>query len=100
MYSLIHRLGYEEFSRHQVPALASSLLIAEFLYKFHSFWLECLAFLATWYVLEAAISRLIDPMNAYHRRKLAETILGSLALRSIPYRESIQEVELSEGGDS
>ncbi|MGQ0550925.1 MAG: hypothetical protein ACT4PY_14795 [Armatimonadota bacterium] len=31
--------------------LAGSLLIAEFFYKFHSFTLEALAFLATWYAL-------------------------------------------------
>jgi hypothetical protein len=28
-----------------------AFLIAEFFYKFHSFTLECLAFLATWFVL-------------------------------------------------
>ncbi|MGH2349348.1 MAG: hypothetical protein ACRDFT_07795 [bacterium] len=31
--------------------LAGSLVIAEFVYKFHSFTLEALAFLGTWYAL-------------------------------------------------
>ena len=31
--------------------LAGSLAIAEFFYKFHSFTLEALAFLGTWYAL-------------------------------------------------
>lgn len=34
--------------------LAMSLLIAEALYKFHSFTLEALAFLGTWYALRGA----------------------------------------------
>jgi hypothetical protein len=35
----------------EIPALAASLVIAEVFYKFHSFTLEALAFLATWTVL-------------------------------------------------
>jgi hypothetical protein len=34
--------------------LAASLTVAEFLYKFHSFTLEALAFLGTWYALRRA----------------------------------------------
>ena len=37
--------------RKEAGAFAVAFLIAEFLYKFKSFALECLAFLATWYVL-------------------------------------------------
>jgi hypothetical protein len=32
-----------------------SFVIAEFFYKFHSFTLECAAFLATWFVLDAVL---------------------------------------------
>ena len=35
--------------------LAVSFAVAEAFYKFHSFTLECLAFLATWYVADALI---------------------------------------------
>ncbi len=41
----------------QAPALGGALLVAEVFYKFRSFTLECLAFLATWYIFDAAISR-------------------------------------------
>jgi hypothetical protein len=34
--------------------LAVSLAVAEFFYKFHSFTLEALAFLGTWYALRRA----------------------------------------------
>jgi hypothetical protein len=36
--------------------LAASLLVAELWYKFGSFLLECAAFLATWFVLDAAVT--------------------------------------------
>jgi hypothetical protein len=39
----------------QLPALLVSFIIAEVFYKFHSFTLECLAFLATWYAVEVVI---------------------------------------------
>jgi hypothetical protein len=51
MFSLIKTLGVEMFLRKEAGAFAVAFLIAEFLYKFKSFALECLAFLATWYVL-------------------------------------------------
>lgn len=52
MYSLIRALPARQLVLQQVPALAASLLIAELFYKFHSFTLECVAFLATWFVLD------------------------------------------------
>ncbi|MCP4285353.1 MAG: hypothetical protein GY792_13010 [Gammaproteobacteria bacterium] len=39
----------------QLPVFVTSLLIAELFYKFHSFTLECVAFLATWYVLDGVV---------------------------------------------
>jgi len=36
--------------------LATSFVIAETFYKFHSFTLETLAFLATWYALRVVVS--------------------------------------------
>ena len=53
MYSLIRLLPTRELALQQVPALATSLVLAELFYKFHSFTLECVAFLATWFVLDA-----------------------------------------------
>jgi len=55
MYTLIKSLRIPELLLEQLPVVGFSLLIAEHFYKFHSFTLECGAFLATWYVLDAAL---------------------------------------------
>ena len=55
MYTLIRSLPFWQVLLEQVPTLGTALIIAELFYKFHSFTLECLAFLATWYVLDAAM---------------------------------------------
>jgi hypothetical protein len=54
MYQLFRSATTRELLRQQAPTLLVSLLIAELLYKFHSFTLECVLFLATWFVLDAA----------------------------------------------
>ena len=55
MYTLIRLLPIQQSVLEQVPALAASLLIAELFYKFGSFTLECLAFLATWFFIDLSI---------------------------------------------
>jgi hypothetical protein len=50
---MVRSAGIRETVLAEVPALAMSLLIAEAGYKFHSFTLECLAFLATWFVVSS-----------------------------------------------
>lgn len=55
MHTLIHSVPVRRLILEQVPAIGSSLIIAEIFYKFHSFTLECIAFLATWYVLDVLI---------------------------------------------
>ncbi len=55
MYSLISQHSARKLLLEQLPILGVSLLLAEVLYKFHSFTLECLAFLATWYVLDVFV---------------------------------------------
>lgn len=40
---------------YQLPSLAAAFLIAENFYKFRSFALECLAFMATWYAIDLAV---------------------------------------------
>lgn len=57
MYSLIHSLPRSMMVAQGI-ALLLSLVIAELFYKFHSFTLEAVAFLATWYVLGAIAERL------------------------------------------
>ncbi len=55
MYTLMRLVPLKRLLLEQAPALAVSFAIAEAFYKFHSFTLECLAFLATWYVADAVI---------------------------------------------
>lgn len=42
----------------------AAFLIAEIFYKFHSFTLECVAFLATWLVLDLAIEMIAGKPQA------------------------------------
>ena len=65
MHTLIETLGLAKTLRAELPWLMASMLIAEFFYKFHSFTLECAAFLATWYVL----SRIASAVRGAVRRR-------------------------------
>lgn len=56
MYALIKSMPLSRLMQEQLPVAGSAWLIAEFFYKFHSFTLECAAFLATWFVFDAALA--------------------------------------------
>ena len=56
MYHLIKAQGLRRVLKSEAPPAAAALIVAEFLYKFGSFYLECLAFLATWYGLSLTLS--------------------------------------------
>lgn len=56
MVALARRLESRAEAAREAAALVASFAIAEFFYKFHSFTLECLAFLGTW----AALSGLAE----------------------------------------
>jgi hypothetical protein len=66
MFALISSLSRSQLAR-QVPVLGISIVIAELFYKFHSFTLEVVAFLATWYVIDAIVSRVALPLFARSR---------------------------------
>ena len=53
MYSLFRLVSTRQLLLEQAPLLAVSILIAELFYKFGSFTLECIAFLATWALVDA-----------------------------------------------
>jgi hypothetical protein len=57
MYSLMQLLPLRRLLLEQLPALAAAFLIAEVFYKFRSFALECLAFLATWFVIDVIVQQ-------------------------------------------
>ncbi len=62
MYTLLRLLPLKRLAYEQVPALTFAWIIAELFYKFHSFTLECAAFLATWFVLDALVQGLVCPL--------------------------------------
>jgi len=55
MFTLFRLLPFRRILSEQIPAVAVAWLIAELFYKFHSFTLECAAFLGTWFVLDMTI---------------------------------------------
>jgi hypothetical protein len=56
MYTLLRSVPVRTLLMTQAPAFLISFVIAEMFYKFKSFALETLAFLATWFVIDAAIT--------------------------------------------
>ena len=53
MFELIRSSSSRELLTRHAPALLMAFVIAELFYKWGSFSLECLGFLATWLVLDA-----------------------------------------------
>ena len=58
MHTLLRTMGLRTFLMEEGISLGVALVIAELFYKFHSFLLESIAFLATWYVFSWLASRL------------------------------------------
>jgi len=59
MFTLLRTLPLKRIALEQVPSLAGAWLIAELFFKFHSFTLECGAFLVTWFAIDAALQVVI-----------------------------------------
>jgi hypothetical protein len=55
VYQLLASISTHDLALRQTPAFAASFIIASLFYKFGSFALECVAFLATWFVIDAGI---------------------------------------------
>jgi hypothetical protein len=58
MYSLMQSALLRRQLAVEIPSLGISMLTAEMFYKFHSFTLECLAFLTTWFAVGFLLARL------------------------------------------
>ncbi|MDT9682724.1 hypothetical protein RND61_11675 [Streptomyces sp. TRM76323] len=54
MFQLIRNLSSTDLAVRQFPVFAVSFVLASLFYRFGSFALEAVAFLATWFVLDAA----------------------------------------------
>jgi hypothetical protein len=55
VYQLLNSIGTNAIFFRQLPLLIGSFGIANLFYRFGSFGLECLAFLATWFVLDVGV---------------------------------------------
>jgi hypothetical protein len=55
MLSQLRASGWQVVMTRELPALAFALVVAEVWFKFGSFSLEALAFLAVWYATSAAL---------------------------------------------
>jgi hypothetical protein len=58
MYTLVKGSGAKKLMSAEMPAIALALVLAETLYKFGSFLLECSAFLFTWYIISFLFNKL------------------------------------------
>lgn len=56
MYTLIRNASLGMLLSTQAPSFLISFVIAELFFKWKSFALECLGFLALWFVLDAVFS--------------------------------------------
>jgi predicted ABC-type exoprotein transport system permease subunit len=54
MYQFLSGLSQRDLLVRQVPSFSLAFLLASLFYRFGSFALESVAFLATWFVLDAA----------------------------------------------
>lgn len=66
MFSLIKDLGLRVALQREAGPFIIAFATAEFLFKFKSFALECVAFLAVWYVL-SFVQSLIFPRGKGER---------------------------------
>ncbi|URM89093.1 hypothetical protein LUW75_02645 [Streptomyces sp. MRC013] len=55
MFQLLHNLSSTDLAARQFPVFAVSFVLASLFYRFGSFALEAVAFLATWFVLDAVV---------------------------------------------
>ena len=69
MYTLLRTLSFRSILLEQVPSITISLIIAELFYKFHSFTLECVAFIATWCVIDGLRQIVVDKLFSTHSQQ-------------------------------
>ena len=56
MFTLLSSISAKRLILEQLPAMGAAWIVAELFYKFHSFTLECAAFLVTWFVFDATLT--------------------------------------------
>ncbi|MBM3646357.1 MAG: hypothetical protein FJX11_01065 [Alphaproteobacteria bacterium] len=67
MFSLIKDLGLRVAAKQEAVPFLVAFAVAEFFFKFKSFALECVAFLAVWFVLSYLQSLVFPHGQRQHR---------------------------------
>lgn len=60
MYTLVRTAGIRRAATCELTPIVISMFIAEMFFKFHSFTLECLAFIGVWTLLSFAANAVHD----------------------------------------
>jgi uncharacterized membrane protein (DUF4010 family) len=68
LYKFVRSLSAQELFVRQLPVFSAAFLVASLLYRFGSFALECLAFLATWFVFDVVVETARRSWMAYATR--------------------------------
>jgi hypothetical protein len=68
MYTFVRALPTKQLLVGQLPIALVSLIIAELFYKFHSFTLETIAFLATWFLLDGLFTAVLGLETRWRNR--------------------------------
>lgn len=68
MYTLMRAVPKAQLILEHAPALGISLVIAELFYKFGSFTLECVCFLATWFAIDAVVRHVLEAFRTPGRQ--------------------------------
>jgi hypothetical protein len=63
MFQLIRSLSTSELAARQGPVFAVAFVVASLFYKFGSFALEAVAFLITWFVLDALVELFLQRLH-------------------------------------
>lgn len=69
MFTMLRTLTARELLTAEGPGLMVAVVVAELFYRFHSFTLECVAFLATWFAISALARGLTEVFKASVRSK-------------------------------
>jgi hypothetical protein len=67
MFQFLAHLSRQDLALRQLPAFTLSFVLASLFYRFGSFALECVAFLATWFVVDAVVQLVVG-----RRRRLTD----------------------------
>ena len=65
MFELMRSSTLRQLLTRQLPGLGIALVIAELFYKFGSFTLECVAFLATWLVVDYILALIAQRLPGF-----------------------------------